>query len=72
MANCDNNATVVGVEGSDAMVERGYENARHNSITNVDFYAQDLTADFSQQEWAKQHNTFLFIITLALYLIGYF
>ena len=47
-------ASVIGVEGSDAMVERGYENARHNSITNVDFYAQDLTADFSQQEWAKQ------------------
>ena len=36
------------------MVERGYENARLNQLSNVDFYAQDLTADFSQQEWAKQ------------------
>ena len=34
--------------------ERGYENARLNQLSNVDFYAQDLTADFSQQEWAKQ------------------
>jgi 23S rRNA (uracil1939-C5)-methyltransferase len=47
-------ATVIGVEGSETMVERGYENARINQLTNVDFYAQDLTADFSQQEWAKQ------------------
>jgi 23S rRNA (uracil1939-C5)-methyltransferase len=45
---------VIGVEGSEAMVQRGYENAKHNGITNVDFYAQDLTADFSQQSWAKE------------------
>lgn len=45
---------VIGVEGSEAMVERGYENARHNQLSNVDFYAQDLTADFSQQPWATE------------------
>lgn len=45
---------VIGVEGSEAMVQRGYENARFNQLTNVDFYAQDLTADFSQQAWAKE------------------
>ena len=45
---------VIGVEGDQAMVERGYENARHNQLSNVDFYAQDLTADFSQQPWAKE------------------
>lgn len=45
---------VIGVEGDAAMVERGYENARANGITNVEFYAQDLTADFSGQPWASQ------------------
>ncbi len=46
--------SVIGVEGDEAMVQRGYENARHNNLSNVDFYAQDLTADFSQQPWAKE------------------
>lgn len=45
---------VVGVEGSDAMAERGMENARANGLANVGFYAQDLTADFSAQPWARQ------------------
>ncbi|HEX5359819.1 MAG TPA: 23S rRNA (uracil(1939)-C(5))-methyltransferase RlmD [Fluviicoccus sp.] len=45
---------VIGVEGDTAMTERGYENARHNKLDNVDFYAQDLTADFSGQPWAKE------------------
>jgi len=45
--------SVVGVEGVDSMVQRGYENARHNGLGNVDFYAQDLTQDFSAQPWAK-------------------
>jgi 23S rRNA (uracil1939-C5)-methyltransferase len=31
-----------GVEGSESMVARGYENARHNNITNVEFYCQNL------------------------------
>ncbi len=45
---------VVGVEGSAAMVQRGYENAEHNGLKNVSFFAQDLTQDFSQQPWARQ------------------
>ena len=44
---------VVGVEGVQAMVERGYENARGNGLGNVSFYAQDLTQDFSAQPWAS-------------------
>jgi 23S rRNA (uracil1939-C5)-methyltransferase len=44
---------VVGVEGVDAMVQRGYENARANGLGNVSFYAQDLTKDFSEQPWAS-------------------
>ncbi|MCO7223891.1 23S rRNA (uracil(1939)-C(5))-methyltransferase RlmD [Pleionea sp. CnH1-48] len=47
---CDH---VVGVEGVDTMVERGYENASHNQLSNVDFYQADLQKDFSDKEWAK-------------------
>ncbi|MAZ67040.1 MAG: 23S rRNA (uracil(1939)-C(5))-methyltransferase RlmD [Kangiellaceae bacterium] len=46
--------TVVGVEGSDAMVKRGYENAKLNGIDNVTFYAADLTGDYSDQDWVHQ------------------
>lgn len=45
-------AHVTGVEGSQAMVERGYENARCNNLSNVDFYAFDLTQDVAGQSWA--------------------
>ena len=45
-------AHVTGVEGSQAMVERGYENARRNNLSNVDFYAFDLTQDVAGQSWA--------------------
>ncbi|HQV41268.1 MAG TPA: 23S rRNA (uracil(1939)-C(5))-methyltransferase RlmD [Moraxellaceae bacterium] len=45
---------VVGVEGVQAMADRGMENAKRNNLSNVSFYAQDLTADFSQQPWARQ------------------
>lgn len=45
---------VVGVEGSEEMVQRGRENARLNGIEQISFYSQDLTKDFSQQAWAKQ------------------
>lgn len=47
-------AAVVGVEGSDAMVRRGNENARHNGLTNVEFYAADLSEELTGQPWAKQ------------------
>jgi 23S rRNA (uracil1939-C5)-methyltransferase len=46
-------ARVVGVEGSQAMVERGYENARRNGLENVEFHAFDLTRDVTGQPWAK-------------------
>lgn len=45
---------VIGVEGVDTMVERGYENAKHNNLTNVDFYQADLQQDFSEKSWAKE------------------
>lgn len=45
---------VVGVEGSRAMVERGYENARRNHRDNVEFHSWDLTRDPAHQSWAKQ------------------
>jgi 23S rRNA (uracil1939-C5)-methyltransferase len=48
---------VSGVEGSQAMVERGYENAKLNNLTNVDFSAADLTDDHSGANWAKQNYT---------------
>ena len=45
---------VIGVEGVETMVERGYENAKHNNLTNVDFYQADLQQDFSEKSWAKE------------------
>lgn len=45
---------VVGVEGSSEMVSRGFENAVLNGMSNLEFYAQDLTKDFSHQPWAVQ------------------
>lgn len=50
-------ASVNGVEGSNDMVQRGYENAQRNNLTNVNFYAADLTTDQSNANWAKQHYT---------------
>lgn len=46
--------SVIAVEGSPEMVKRGTENALKNCITNVTFYSQDLTKDFSQNSWANQ------------------
>ena len=45
---------VVGVEVSQAMVERGYENARRNGLENLEFHAWDLSQDISGQAWARQ------------------
>jgi 23S rRNA (uracil1939-C5)-methyltransferase len=33
---------VIGIEGSQEMVSRGYENANHNNISNVEFHAANL------------------------------
>lgn len=45
---------VTGVEGSQTMVERGYENAAHNQIKNADFYAANLTAPDTAWKWLQQ------------------
>ncbi|MFO8143002.1 MAG: 23S rRNA (uracil(1939)-C(5))-methyltransferase RlmD [Marinobacter sp.] len=45
---------VVGVEGDGAMVVRGQENARLNSLDNVEFHGADLQGDFTGQSWAKE------------------
>jgi 23S rRNA (uracil1939-C5)-methyltransferase len=45
---------VVGVEGDDAMVVRGRENAKLNGLENVEFYGANLQADFTKEVWAKE------------------
>ena len=45
---------VVAVEASNDMVQRGQENAQKNQLSNVSFYSQDLTKDFSHHSWANQ------------------
>lgn len=47
-------AHTVGVEVSQAMVERGYENAKANGIDNVSFYAWDLQQSVVGQAWAAE------------------
>ncbi|ODN43779.1 23S rRNA (uracil(1939)-C(5))-methyltransferase RlmD [Piscirickettsia litoralis] len=42
---------VVGVEGSERMVERGYENAKLNNLENARFYAADLSQQGQQAPW---------------------
>ena len=46
-------AQVVGVEGDDAMVVRGRENAEFNGLDNVAFYGADLTKPFDDQPWGQ-------------------
>lgn len=51
---------VVGVEGVQTMVDRGTENAKHNNLSNVEFYQADLTSDLSQEPWnQKQYSKIL-------------
>ncbi|MGZ8160208.1 MAG: 23S rRNA (uracil(1939)-C(5))-methyltransferase RlmD, partial [Methylobacter sp.] len=45
---------VVGVEGDQPLVNHAKENARHNGIENVEFYAADLSKDISDQPWANR------------------
>jgi 23S rRNA (uracil1939-C5)-methyltransferase len=55
MARCvGSRGRVIAVEGVEEMVQRGEENALRNQIQQVQFYAQDLSQDFSDQLWAKQ------------------
>ena len=44
---------VVGVEGSEEMVQRGFENAHGNGIENASFYSADLTKEFDEKTWAQ-------------------
>lgn len=48
---------VTGVEGSEEMVKRGYENAKSNNIENVQFFAEDLYKPNIQAEFLKQSYT---------------
>jgi len=48
-------ARVIGVEGSEAMVDRAYENAKYNKINNVEFFAADLSKDIRQTAWSNRH-----------------
>ncbi|MDH5433858.1 MAG: 23S rRNA (uracil(1939)-C(5))-methyltransferase RlmD [Gammaproteobacteria bacterium] len=51
---------VVGVEGVQTMVDRGTENAKHNNLSNVEFYQADLTSDLSREPWnQKQYSKIL-------------
>ncbi|OEY66913.1 23S rRNA (uracil(1939)-C(5))-methyltransferase RlmD [Marinobacter sp. X15-166B] len=45
---------VVGVEGDEAMVVRGKENATLNGIDNVRFYGANLQGDFTAEPWAAE------------------
>jgi len=44
---------VIGVEGDEAMVVRGRENAEFNKLDNIEFYGANLQADFTKSKWAK-------------------
>ncbi|WP_165856970.1 23S rRNA (uracil(1939)-C(5))-methyltransferase RlmD [Marinobacter sp. JSM 1782161] len=45
---------VVGVEGDDAMVVRGRENADLNGLTNARFHGANLQGDFTGESWAAE------------------
>ncbi|KOO07850.1 23S rRNA (uracil(1939)-C(5))-methyltransferase RlmD [Vibrio hepatarius] len=47
-------ASVVGVEGVDAMVEKAAANAARNGLSNAQFYQANLEQDFSGQIWAGE------------------
>ncbi|MDD1610360.1 MAG: 23S rRNA (uracil(1939)-C(5))-methyltransferase RlmD [Methylococcaceae bacterium] len=46
--------SVVGVEGDAPLINHAKENARHNGITNVEYYAADLSKDISNEPWANR------------------
>jgi len=48
---------VIGIEGNEAMVARGYENAERNALENVSFLVANLQTDLnsvSKAKWAKK------------------
>lgn len=50
---------VIGVEGSTDMAMRATMNARDNGLANTEFFAQDLTQDFSDKPWVGQVDALL-------------
>jgi 23S rRNA (uracil1939-C5)-methyltransferase len=51
---------VVGVEGSEGMVARAQQNATRNNLSNVEFYAADLSVPLINAGWAqKQYSKIL-------------
>lgn len=50
---------VIGVEGSEAMTERAKVNATANGLNHTEFYAQDLTQDFSDKPWVGNVDALL-------------
>ncbi len=46
-------ASVVGVEGVPALVEKGQQNAEQNNLHNVTFFHENLEEDVTLQAWAK-------------------
>ena len=46
-------ASVVGVEGVPALVEKGQQNAERNGLTNVTFFHENLEEDVTRQAWAE-------------------
>jgi len=45
--------SVVGVEGVEALVVKGRENAEQNGLQNVTFFHENLEEDVTQQPWAR-------------------
>lgn len=45
---------VVGVEGSDTMVNRATTNAKYNQLENTNFYKGDLSSDLRHHHWYNQ------------------
>ena len=46
-------ASVVGVEGVEALVEKGRQNAEQNALHNVTFFHENLEEDVTAQPWAR-------------------
>ncbi len=52
IASCG--AQVSAVEGDESMVIRGRENARHNNLENIEFFAANLADEFYNESWARK------------------
>lgn len=50
---------VIGIEGSADMVARAKMNALANGLANTQFFAQDLTQDFSSEGWVGEVDALL-------------